>query len=83
MKQATLIKNLQNKFKLNAVPASEFYGSDETGVWIRDDICKESTDWYNYAEGTGDSTNILNKFLERNGWFAEPYDSETIFVYEI
>jgi hypothetical protein len=26
--------------------------------------------------------NILNKFLSLHGWYAEPYDAETIFFYK-
>ena len=80
MKRNTLIKNLHTKFNLNAVPSEEFDGV-EGGVWIRDDICKPETDYYNYAEGTMED-NRLNRFLSAAGWFAEPYDSETIFIWK-
>ena len=82
MNQETLIKNLVNKFELRAVPMEEWDGSD-TGIWIKDDICRESTDYYRYAEDTMNDDNILNKFLSANGWYAQPYDSETILLYPI
>jgi hypothetical protein len=45
MNQETLIKNLETKFKLNAVPRFEFDatlidGKEPQGIWIRDDIAK-------------------------------------------
>lgn len=75
----TVMKALQEKFVLNAVPSEDFDGS-EGGIWIRDDICKPETDYYPYAEGTMQE-NELNTFLTKAGWFAEPYDSETIMIY--
>ena len=83
MKQEEMIKQIKNKFKLNAVPRSDFDGVESDGIWIRDDICKESTDFYNYAEDTMSDDNILNKFLSANGWYAQPYDAETIMMYEV
>jgi hypothetical protein len=83
MKQEQMIKQLESKFKLNAVPRMEFDGVDSEGIWIRDDICKESTGFYRYAEDTMNDDNILNKFLSKNGWYAEPYDAETIMMYEV
>ena len=81
MTKKTLMKKLQEKFGLNAVCASEFYGRESDGIWIRDDICKESTGWYNYADETMNPENVLNKFINGAGWHAEPYDSETIMIY--
>ena len=83
-----MIKELESKFKLNAVPRFEFDatlidGKEPQGIWIRDDICKESTGFYNYAEDTMNDSNILNQFLSSKGWYAEPYDAETIMIYEI
>ena len=88
MKQEQMIKELQSKFKLNAVPRFEWDatlidGKEPQGIWIRDDICKESTGFYNYAEDSMNDDNILNKFMLKHGWYAQPYDSETIMIYEI
>tara|TARA_Y100000385_G_scaffold230928_1_gene242706 strand:- start:537 stop:791 length:255 start_codon:yes stop_codon:yes gene_type:complete len=82
MKQKTMMKNLSNKFKLNAVSAEEFYGEGQcsSGIWIRGSICKAETDWYNYAEATMEE-NKLNDYLKKNGWYAEPYDAETIMMF--
>ena len=77
----TMLDALNKKFNLNAVPSEEF-DFHAGGIWIRDDICKKETDFYPYAEGTGDDNNILNQFLVENGWFAEPHDSETIMIWE-
>lgn len=79
--QKTMIRILGEKFNLNAVSREEFDGSPN-GIWIRDDICKPETDYYGYANGTMDDENILNRFLASKGWFAEPYDSETIMLYK-
>jgi hypothetical protein len=81
MKRETMMKNLLNKFNLNAVPSEEFYGQGNgSGIWIRDNISKSETDFYNYAEATMEE-NKLNSYLKKNGWFAEPYDAETIMLY--
>ena len=77
-----MIVKLQEQFNLNAVPMEEWDGSTG-GIWIRDDICKKETGYYRYAEDTMNDSNILNQFLSSNGYFAEPYDAETIMVYEI
>lgn len=84
-RRTTIIKAMKEKFNLNAVPAEEFYGSDEAmnGVWIRDDICKKESGWYAYAEDTMNEKNKVNKYAKRKGWYAEPYDAETIFFYPI
>ena len=82
MTKKELMKQLKEVFGLNAVCASEFYGRDSDGIWIRDDICKESTDYYNYADDTMNEYNVLNQFLYEAGWHAEPYDSETIMIYQ-
>jgi len=82
MKREKLILALQGKWQLNAVPSEDFGEHYRNGIWIRDDICKPSTDYYNYADATLED-NKLNRFLTRAGWFAEPYDSETILLYRI
>ena len=79
MKRETMIKNLEKKFNLLAVPREEFDGRGTTGLWIRDNICKPETDFYNYAEATMEE-NKLNSYLKKNGWWAEPYDAGTIML---
>lgn len=80
MKLDAMLDALYKKFNLNAVPSEDFDGH-KGGIWIRDDICKKETDFYPYAEGTMDESNVLNQFLSENGWFAEPHDSETIMIW--
>lgn len=80
--QKTMIRMLREKFDLPAVSREEWDGSAE-GIWIRGDICNAKTDWYPYADGTMDMDNVLNRFLSSKGWFAEPYDSETIMMYKV
>ena len=82
MRKLTLMKNLEKKFDLRT-DTTEAFGIGEGGIWIRDNIANELTEFYNYAEGTSVENNILNKFLFQNGWFAEAYDSETIMLYPI
>ena len=81
MTQKTMIKNLAAKFGIPSVSAEEFYGYKHDGIWCRGDICTESTDYYPYAEGTMQD-NKLNTYLHSKGWFAEPYDSETIMFHK-
>ena len=76
-----MIKLLGTKFNLNVVPREEFDG-DAFGLWIRDDICKPETNYYNYSDATMED-NKLNDFLTKCGWYASPYDSETIMLYKI
>jgi hypothetical protein len=87
MNQEKMIKELETKFKLNAVPRFEFDntlidGKEPQGIWIKDDICKEETGYYRYAEDTMNDDNVLNQFLSSNGWHAQPYDAETIMLYQ-
>lgn len=82
MKIETLCRKAGERFGLNFVPSEEFDGNDG-GIWVRDDICTERTDYYNYADSTMDEDNVLNKFMKKHGFFAEPYDSETIFFWKI
>lgn len=77
-----LINSLKSKFNLNAVDASDFYGYKDQGIWIRDDICKPETDYYGYANATMEE-NRFNSFLTSKGWYAEPYDGETIMLYQV
>jgi hypothetical protein len=88
IKQKQMIKELETKFNLNAVSSFEFDatlidGKEPQGIWIRDDICKKETGYYQYAEDTMNDNNILNQFLSSNGWYAQPHDSETIMLYPI
>ena len=76
-----MIKLLDKKFNLNVVPREEFDG-EEAGLWVRDDICKPETDYYNYLSGTLQD-NKLNDFLTDCGWYAQAYDAETIMLYKI
>jgi len=82
MKRSTLMNQLETKFDLKT-DTTESFGIGKGGIWIRDDIANEKTEFYNYSEGTMVENNILNQFLFKNGWFAEPYDSETIMLYQI
>ena len=79
MNKSQMLKALKSKFNLPVKDASEFYGESSSSIWCAGDICRPETDYYDYAEGTWDDSNILNVFLNKNGWYAEPYDSETIF----
>ena len=81
MKRNELMNALYKEFDLNAVPSEDFDGHTG-GIWIRDDICKPSTDFYPYADGTMDDDNVLNKFLAHHGWHAEPNDAETILIWQ-
>ena len=82
MKTNTMIKNLRSKFDLNAVDSAEFNGRSG-GIWIRGDICKEATGFYDPANDTLDDDNVLNKYLRKQGWYAEAYDSDTIMMYNV
>ena len=78
--QEKMLKEIKAKFDLNVVCATEFYGVATDSIWVKDDICKESTEYYRYADGCLDD-NKLNRFLEKNGWYAEPYDNETVMFH--
>jgi hypothetical protein len=80
MNVENMIEAIHKKFNLKGVPSEDFNGH-KGGIWICDDICKDETDFYDYAEGTMDDNNKLNQFLAKNGWHAEPYDSETIMLW--
>lgn len=82
MNRKLMISNLKSKYGLNAVESERFDGRTG-GIWISDDICTEATDYYPYANGTMDDSNVLNMFLSRYEWYAEAYDGETIMLYPI
>lgn len=75
-----IIKLLDKNFNLNVVPRKEFDGG--RGLWVKDNICKPETDYYNYLSATLQD-NRLNTFLSDCGWYAEAYDAETIMLYRI
>ena len=82
MNRDKLAAQLKSKFNLSTRPAEEFYGHslESVGLWINDNVCKKETDYYDYADGTLEN-NKLNDYLEAKGWYAEPYDAETIMVW--
>jgi len=91
MRRKTLMNHLEKRFDLTVGTTEEFDGNNaggKGGIWIRDNIASLTCNLWlkNYAWdslGTAVENNVLNKFLEKNGWFAEPYDAETIMLYSI
>lgn len=75
MNQKQMMKALQAKFKgLDVRDASEFYGYKSTGLWMPNAS-------YDFGvKGTMDGTSEVDKFLEANGWYVEPYDAETMMA---
>lgn len=77
-----MMQELQNKFELPVVPSEEFGNNYKGGIWVRGSVSNEKTNWYN-ADDTLYPEVAFNQFLSKRGWFAEPYDSETIFFYKV
>ena len=67
---------------------SEFTGNEsDSGIWFKSSTVKVSFDGEEFDMPLIDENyeiySKLNKFLEDNGWMAEPYDSETLMAYPI
>lgn len=77
MNQRQMMQALTKKFKgLRVRPASEFYGQgyNTTSIWMPNAS-------YDFGvRGTMDGSSEVDKFLEANGWYVEPYDSETMMA---
>lgn len=75
-----VMKDLAKKFNLEVVDASEFYGYQNFGIWIRDGIYDLN---YGIEHNLRARPHPLNDYVDEAGWFIEPYDSETFLVYPI
>jgi hypothetical protein len=89
-----MIDIINNKYpQLNAVPYSEFTGSDDggNGIWLRsegvyiDDMPVH--DCY-HTDTTGklyhfNTLSVLENLLQDNGWYSESYDAGTLMAYKI
>jgi hypothetical protein len=74
-----MIAELASTWNLDAAPISEFYGHNKyKGIWI-----KNAYDANVSAETTLDSNHPFMLFVAARGFFAEPYDSETIMLYKV
>jgi len=79
-KRKDLMKLLEKKFNLTVGTSEEFYGEDSVGgIWIRDGLCTELTDYFDYEIGI--EGNILNEFIKSQGWFIEPNDADTMLLW--
>ena len=56
----------------------------EEGILIGNEQLEEDVPPMEFGANLSDfiDDNILNKFLSLHGWYAEPYDAETIFFYK-
>jgi len=81
---------LLNKFKgLTLRTAAEFYSEpDINGLWFTNGeeyLCADGLpifdDWVHYD--TDGLHPELNKILEKNNWYAEPYDRATLLIYPL
>lgn len=90
-----MIKALTEKFGLELATVETFYGYEEEaegGIWVRStesSYIGESRA-FNYYAGEWDHKertytdgvhNKIYKFLEKHGWYAEPYDAGTYMLY--
>lgn len=82
-----MIEILNEKFTgIKAVPASEFYGKECDGIWFRGTESADIDGLPVFSDSVFPETmgvnKKLNSELEKNGWYAEPYDSGTLMAYE-
>lgn len=82
-------KELLNKLEeagFNVADASDFYSRETDGIWFKtgktDAARKMLYNELSWDYGLED-TNPITDFLAPFGWFAEPYDSETLMAYKI
>jgi len=91
MTLAKLKKELVKKFKLEVVGSEEFDGRSG-GLWIKNNPeLADEYQSYDYNAWSYDSEekhftmgvhNDIYKYLNKNGYFAEFYDSGTLMIYE-
>ena len=82
MKTTTMMKKLQQAFpKLDLRTTEDFYGEPQRtlGIWLRGawNYDLELHDTLNSET----SNNALLRAIEKQGWYVEPYDSETFMAY--
>jgi hypothetical protein len=83
-----MINGLNRRFeKIEAAPLSKFTGDEDSeGIWLKgsetaaiDGIPIFDSSVINETMGINPK---LNELLAANGWYAEPYDSGTLHLFE-
>jgi hypothetical protein len=77
-KRQTLMNAIKTKFDLDCVAATQFYGRESTGIWIKDDVSRIG---YSYPESPCDEAHPLNVLVSSKGWYVSPYDAETMMLH--
>jgi hypothetical protein len=73
-----MINELAKTWSMEAASLSEFYGHDKyKGIWIKNAYVANVS-----AETTLNPDHPFSEFVAARGFFAEPYDSETIMLYK-
>ena len=91
MNRDKLIKELYTRWNIDFVRTTEEFNGDIGGVWLSgEDSAKmkdglDMFDYYteNYNRYELGVHNIICKWLEKKGWYAEWYDAGTIMLYKI
>jgi len=81
MKRNKLIKELNKKWpELEAVKSEDFDGS-ENGIWFKgtESALIDGLPLMSDCE----PNDTLDKYLQNNGFFAEPYDAGTLMAYDM
>ena len=82
-----MIDFLNEKYSnIGAADASDFYGREANGIWLRGTESQIINGHRVYDEDMffkeGGVNPELEALLKEHGWYGEPYDSGTLFAWE-
>lgn len=85
MTRSKLMKLINKEMpEARAVPSEDFNGHDG-GIWFRgsEDAHKDEYIYNIYSNPATHGVHMkLDEILDEHGWFAEPYDSGTLFAWK-
>jgi hypothetical protein len=95
MKRKAMMKALEEKFGFTVATREEFDGCEEKsdgGIWVKssEETTIEGLRAFNYYAFDIDPKEEVyimgvhkkvHNFLEKHGWYAEPYDAGTYMIY--
>ncbi|MEZ8965505.1 hypothetical protein AB6E53_02340 [Vibrio breoganii] len=68
---------------LEVADASLFYGRENSGIWIRQSTNRLADQYLWECQDKLGTEGKLSDLVAGMGWFIEPYDRESMFVYKV
>ena len=84
MNRNTLIKLINKEMPEAEASPSEDFNGNEGGIWFRgsEDFHQDEFIYNIYYNSATMGVHVkLDEILKEHGWFAEPYDSGTLFAW--